>query len=185
MFRPDNDTYFIIIAHAVSARATCLRHQVGCVIVDSTNRIISTGYNGAPAGLTHCLDIGCIRDKEKIPSGEKQEYCRGVHAEQNALIQAEDRDKLAGATLYCTHTPCLMCIKMILNAKIKRVVHGGEYPITDLGWDLIKEAEIEFEEFDEFDDKLTKEEINKALAKGKKEADAFLAHTGNLPGHYK
>jgi dCMP deaminase len=147
MTRPDNDTYFMNIAKAVSERATCKRHKVGCVIVDNTNRQISQGYNGAPSGLDHCLDIGCIRDKENIPSGEKQEYCWGAHAEQNALIQAEDRDKLNGATLYCTHTPCLMCLKMLLNAKIKRVVHGGQYPVTDLAWKLIEQSKIKFEEF--------------------------------------
>jgi dCMP deaminase len=143
---------------------------------------MSSGYNGAPAGLRHCIDMGCIRNEKKIPSGEKQEYCRGVHAEQNALIQAEDRDKLNGATLYCTHTPCLMCVKMILNAKIKRVVHGGQYPVIDLAQGLINESGVIFEEYEIG---LTKEEIDKALAKGKEEADAYLAHTGNLPGHYK
>jgi dCMP deaminase len=145
--RPNTDNYFMEIARAFSRRATCLRHNVGCVIVDSSNRVISTGYNGAPKGLQHCLDIGCIRNQKKIPSGERQEYCRGVHAEQNALIQAEDRDKLTGGTLYCTHTPCLMCLKMILNAGIIRIVHGGKYPVTDLAWDLIKEAKIDFEEY--------------------------------------
>lgn len=142
--RPSNEDYFMELAHAISHRATCLRHHVGCVIVDSTNRIISTGYNGAPSGLKHCLDIGCIRDKEGITSGERQEYCRGAHAEQNALIQAEDRDKLAGATLYCTHTPCLMCLKMILNAKIRKVIHGGNYPVSNLAKDLISESGIVF-----------------------------------------
>jgi len=145
--RPDKDNYFMEIAVAIGRRATCLRHKVGCVIVDSRSQIISTGYNGAPKGLQHCLDRGCIRDQKKIPSGEKQEYCFGVHAEQNTLIQAEDRDKLAAGTLYCTHTPCLMCLKMILNAGIVRVVHGGKYPITDLAWDLIRESGIKFEEY--------------------------------------
>jgi len=180
--RPDNDEYFMNIAHAICARATCKRHNVGCVIVDSTHRIISTGYNGAPSGLAHCLELGCIRDKMNIASGERQEYCRGVHAEQNALIQAEDRDKLAGATLYCTHVPCLMCLKMLLNAKILRVVHGGQYPITDLAWDLIKASGIEFEEYGTG---LTKKQIKEALAKGKEERDKFMDTQPTLPGHYK
>jgi len=145
--RPSNDNYFMEIAGAIGRRATCMRHNVGCVIIDRTNRIVSSGYNGSPRGLKHCLELGCIRDDKKIPSGEQQEYCRGVHAEQNALIQAEDRDKLAAGTLYCTHTPCLMCLKMILNAGILRIVHGGRYPMTDLAWDLIKESGIKFEEY--------------------------------------
>ncbi len=180
--RPDNDEYFMNVAHAICTRATCIRHNVGCVIVDNTHRIISTGYNGAPSGLKHCLELGCIRDQKKIPSGEKQEYCRGVHAEQNALIQAEDRDKLAGATLYSTHTPCLMCLKMLLNAGIIRVVHGGQYPVTDLAWDLIKESGIVFEEYGSG---LSTKEIKDALAEGKKERDAFLDAQTSLPGHYK
>jgi dCMP deaminase len=182
MSRPDNDEYFMFLAYGFARRATCIRHKVGCVIVDSTNRLISSGYNGAPSGLEHCVDIGCIRDKKKIPAGEKQEYCWGAHAEQNALIQAEDRDKLNGATLYCTHTPCLMCLKMILNAKITRVVHGGRYPVTDLAWDLIHGAGIDFEEYGTG---LTKREIEDALKKGKKEADEWLANQPTLPGHYR
>ena len=144
--RVEKDVYFMNIATAVSERATCLRHHVGCVIVDSKNRIISTGYNGAPAGLAHCLDIGCIRDKKNIPSGTQQEYCRGVHAEQNALIQAEDRTKLQGATLYCTHRPCVMCTKMVLTAGIKRIVHGGHYPEHALAKQLIEESAVRVNE---------------------------------------
>jgi len=143
--RPDKDNYFMTLAQGISRRATCLRHNVGCIIIDSSNHVISTGYNGAPKGLAHCLDVGCIRNEKKIPSGERQEYCRGVHAEQNALIQAEDRDKLAAGTLYCTHTPCLVCLKMILNTGIIQVVHGGNYPVTNLAWDLIQESGIKFE----------------------------------------
>ncbi len=146
MERMSKDTYFMNIANAVSLRATCLRHKVGCVIVDTENHIISTGYNGAPADLPHCLDVGCIRDKKHIPSGTQQEYCRGVHAEQNALIQAEDRTKLRGATLYCTHRPCVMCTKMILTAGIRRIVHGGHYPEHELAAALITESNIAFEE---------------------------------------
>jgi len=145
--RPDHDEYFMDMAKHAATRATCIRHNVGCIIVDASQKVIATGYNGAPPNLPHCLDVGCIRDKEGIPSGEKQEYCYGVHAEQNALIQAEDRDKLAASTLYCTHTPCLMCIKMILSAKILRVVHGGEYPLSWLGSKLIEQSGILFQEY--------------------------------------
>ena len=182
MSRPNLENYFMVIAHAVARRATCTRHHVGCVIVDQTNRIISTGYNGAPTGLKHCLDVGCIRDKKNIPSGERQEYCRGAHAEQNALIQAEDRDKLNGATLYCTHTPCLMCLKMILNAKIHTVFHGGNYPVTDLADALIHESGLVFIDSSAL---ITKKEIEEALEQGRKESAAFLAAQSTLPGHYK
>jgi len=147
MTRPSKDGSFMDQARAVARSSTCLRRAVGCVIVDGSNYMVSTGYNGAPSGLPHCTDpeIGCIRDQKNIPSGERQEYCRAVHAEQNALIQAEDRNKLASGTLYCTHMPCIMCLKMILNAKIRRVVHGGQYPVTDLAQSLIKESGIVFD----------------------------------------
>lgn len=122
------DEYFVEIAATVAKRATCLRNKVGAVIVRE-NRILSTGYNGAPKGLAHCLDIGCIRSQENIPSGTMHEKCRAVHAEQNAIIQAAVHGvQISGATLYCTHQPCILCTKMIINAGIKHVVYVNAYP---------------------------------------------------------
>lgn len=126
--RPDTDPYFMEIAHVVAKRSTCLRNIVGAVIVKD-KRIISTGYNGAPRNLEHCLDIGCIRIKQNIESGTRHETCRAVHAEQNAIIQAALHGMSTdGATLYCTHQPCILCAKMMINANIKRVVYAVSYP---------------------------------------------------------
>jgi dCMP deaminase len=129
--RPSLDEYFLEIAFVVSKRATCLRKNIGAVIVRD-KRILSTGYNGAPSGMEHCLDIGCIRDLEKIPSGTRHEKCRAVHAEQNAIIQAALYGvSISDATIYCTHQPCILCTKMIINSNIKRVVYATPYPDTD------------------------------------------------------
>ncbi|AKB45641.1 MAG TPA: cytidine/deoxycytidylate deaminase family protein [Methanosarcina vacuolata] len=129
--RPSIDEYFLEIAFVVGKRATCLRKNVGAVIVRD-KRILATGYNGAPSGMDHCLEIGCIRDLEKIPSGTRQEKCRAVHAEQNAIIQAAIHGvSIAGATIYCTHQPCILCAKMLINSNIKRVVYATYYPDND------------------------------------------------------
>ncbi len=126
--RPDWDTYFLELAKLVSRRATCLRRSVGAVIVKNRH-ILSTGYNGAPKGIAHCDTTGCIREKLKIPSGERHELCRGLHAEQNAIIQAALYGVgLNEATLYCTTSPCSICAKMIINAGIKEIVVSGGYP---------------------------------------------------------
>ena len=126
--RPNTHEYFMDIAKVVATRSTCLRHHVGAVIIKDKH-IISTGYNGACKGLEHCLDIGCIRDRENIESGTMHEVCRAVHAEQNAIIQAALHGvSTEGSTLYCTHQPCVICSKMIINAGIKRVIYGEEYP---------------------------------------------------------
>lgn len=125
------DEYFLEIADVVSKRSTCLRNKVGAVIVKD-KQILSTGYNGAPRGTSHCLDIGCVRDIENIQSGTRHEKCRAVHAEQNAIIQAAIHGVgISGATLYCTHQPCVLCAKMIINSNIKRVVYTKSYPDTD------------------------------------------------------
>jgi dCMP deaminase len=142
--RPTWDEYFMKIAALVSERSTCMRRRVGAIIVNN-KRIISTGYNGAPRGLQHCLEVGCLREQLGIPSGERQELCRGAHAEQNAIIQAASSGvSMEGATMYCTTAPCATCAKMILNAGIKRLVLGGRYPDA-LGEALIKEAGLETE----------------------------------------
>ena len=130
------------MCEAVSKRATCDRGKAGCVIVKD-KRIISTGYNGAPRGLKHCLEVGCLREQMGIPSGERQELCRGAHAEQNAIIQAASSGvSMDGATMYCTTAPCSTCAKMIINAGIRRLVLGERYPDA-LGETLVREAGIE------------------------------------------
>ncbi len=140
--RPTLDEYFMEIAKVVAKRSTCLRQKVGAVIVKD-KRILATGYNGAPSGLPHCLDIGCLREQLNVPSGERQELCRGVHAEQNAIIQAAKFGiSVEGATLYTTHCPCITCAKIIINAGIKKVVYGREYA-DKRGLELMKEAKIE------------------------------------------
>ncbi len=132
------------ITHLVAERSTCLRRKVGAIIVKN-KRIISTGYNGAPRGLAHCLDIGCMREKMNIPSGERHELCRGAHAEQNAIIQAASSGvSMEGAAMYCTTAPCSTCSKMIINAGIVRLVLGSSYP-DELGEELIREADIKTE----------------------------------------
>ena len=126
--RPSLDEYFLEIAFVVGKRATCLRNNVGAVVVRD-KRILSTGYNGAPSGMEHCLEIGCIRDLEKIPSGTRHEKCRAVHAEQNAIIQAAKHGtNIDGATLYCTNQPCSICAKMIINAGVKHIIFQDGYP---------------------------------------------------------
>ena len=140
--RPSWDIYFMDIAHFVATRSTCLRRHVGAVIVKDKN-ILATGYNGAPRGLTHCLDIGCLREKENVPSGEKHELCRGLHAEQNAIIQgAYHGIGINGSTLYCTNLPCSICSKMIINAGIIKIVYEDGYP-DNLSKEFLEEANIE------------------------------------------
>ncbi len=125
--RIDADEYFLKIAAVVAMRSTCRRHHVGAVAVKD-KRILATGYNGAPAGAVDCLTLGCWRDEQKIPSGETHEICRGIHAEQNVIIQAGLYGvSLEGSTIYCTHTPCMICAKMLVNARIKRFVSFAEY----------------------------------------------------------
>jgi dCMP deaminase len=125
------------ITRLVVSRSTCLRRQVGAVIVKD-KKILATGYNGAPSGLPHCLEVGCLRDEMGIPSGERHELCRGLHAEQNAIIQAAYYGvSINGATLYCTNLPCIICTKMLINAGITRVVYGEGYadPLARQMWE--------------------------------------------------
>lgn len=140
--RPSQDEYFMEIAKVVAKRSTCLRIHVGAVIVKN-GRILSTGYNGAPYGFEHCLDIGCIRERENVAHGTRHELCRAVHAEQNAIIQAALHGvSIEGATIYCTHQPCILCAKMLINAKIKRVVFQNGYP-DEMSLQFLKQAGIE------------------------------------------
>ncbi|MBM4454645.1 MAG: cytidine deaminase [Chloroflexi bacterium] len=144
MTRPSIDEYFLKIASVVAERSTCRRHHVGAVAVKDKH-ILATGYNGAAAGLKDCLELGCLRDEQGIPSGTRHEICRGIHAEQNAIIQASLHGvSLEGATVYSTHTPCILCAKMLANARIKRFVTYGKYA-DDAFLDLFKKAGIKFE----------------------------------------
>lgn len=141
--RPDWDEYFIKIAMLVSERATCVRHHMGSILVKD-KRILSTGYNGAAANVKDCLELGCLRNKLKIPSGTRHEICRAIHAEQNAIIQAGLHGvSTKGATMYSTHSPCILCAKMIVNAGIKRVIYAGDYADPSFK-KLFKEADVEF-----------------------------------------
>ena len=138
------DEYFLKIASVVAERATCRRHHMGAIAVRDKH-ILATGFNGAPAGLKDCLELGCLRDEQGIPSGERTEICRGTHAEQNVIIQASLHGvSLEGSTIYCTHTPCVLCAKMLVNAKIKRFVSFGKYS-DDRFIDMFREAGIEVE----------------------------------------
>ena len=142
--RPSWDEYFIEIARQVATRSTCLRRHVGAVIVKD-KRILTTGYNGAPRGMLHCEVVGCLREKLNIPSGERQEICRGLHAEQNAIIQAAVHGvSTEGGTIYVTHQPCITCAKMIINAGIVRVVCANTYP-DELARNMLDEAGIPLE----------------------------------------
>ena len=139
--RPGWDEYFMEMARIVSKRSTCLRRAVGAVIV-LDNRIMTTGYNGVPVGIEHCDARGCLREQLQVPSGQRHELCRGLHAEQNAIIQAAYLGQsIRGATLYCTTQPCVICAKMIINAGIKRVVIEERYP-DELSQSMLAEAGV-------------------------------------------
>ena len=142
--RPDWDHYFLEIVNIVKKRSTCLRRQVGAVIVKDS-QILSTGYNGVPKKITHCEDVGCLREKLNVPSGQRHELCRGLHAEQNAIIQAAYHGvSIKDATIYTNAKPCSICTKMIINAGIKRIVYQIDYndPLAD---ELLAETEIKVE----------------------------------------
>ncbi len=142
--RPSWDEYFMRIAELAATRSTCLRRQVGAVIVKD-KRILATGYNGAPSGLKHCLDIGCLREKLKIPSGERHELCRATHAEQNAIVQAALFGvSIRDGVMYSTTQPCILCTKLIINAGIKKIVIQDSYP-DRMSREMLKEAKVEIQ----------------------------------------
>ena len=144
MKRPDTDEYFLKVAAVVAERSTCRRHHVGAVAVRDKH-ILATGYNGAPAGFRDCLELGCLRDELEIPSGERHEICRAIHAEQNAIIQAALHGvSFEGSTIYATHTPCVLCAKMLTNARIRRYVSFGRYN-DEAFIQLFREADIELD----------------------------------------
>jgi dCMP deaminase len=129
------------IAEQVSGRSTCIRRHTGAVLVKD-KRILSTGYNGVPSGLAHCDVVGCLRDQRKIPSGTQHELCRGIHAEQNAVVQAARHGiAIDGATVYCTHQPCVLCAKILLNAGVVDIVYRDAYP-DPLSEELLAEAGV-------------------------------------------
>lgn len=139
--RPSWDEYFLGIADLVSRRSTCLRRRVGAVLVKD-RRILATGYNGVPSKIRHCEEVGCIREKLNVPSGERHELCRGLHAEQNAFLQAAlHGTSVKDACLYSTTQPCIICAKMIINAGITEIVIKGDYP-DKMSKELLREANI-------------------------------------------
>ena len=139
--RPSWEEYFMDIAVLVAKRSTCIRRSVGAVIVKD-KRILSTGYNGAPSGISHCVDVGCLRETMDIPSGERHELCRGIHAEQNAIIQAAFHGvSIRGATVFCTNLPCSICAKMIINAGIKKIVYLYGYA-DPMSRGMLEEADV-------------------------------------------
>jgi len=142
MTRPDWDSYFSKIASEVAKRSTCLRRQVGAVLVRD-KRILTTGYNGAPSGLPHCGEVGCLREKLKIRSGERHELCRGLHAEMNVVIQAAIHGvSVANSTLYCTILPCSLCARILVNVGVRRIVAAGNYP-DRLSKEMLRAAGVE------------------------------------------
>ncbi len=141
MGRPDNDTYFMRMAELVASRSTCLRRNVGAVVVKE-KRVLTTGYNGAPKGLKHCAEVGCVRLVNNIQSGTRHELCRGVHAEQNAVIQAAYFGvSIKESVIYTTNFPCVMCAKILVNAGIREIVYKDDY-IDELSREVLTESGI-------------------------------------------
>ena len=133
--------YFMNIAYLVAERSTCRRRKVGAIAVKD-KRILATGYNGAPSGVPHCLDIGCLREEMNIPSGQRHEICRGLHAEQNVIIQAAlHGTSINGADVYCTTRPCMFCAKMLINSGIQHIFFAEDYP-DEMADELLREAGI-------------------------------------------
>jgi len=142
--RPSWDDYFLQIARDVATRSTCLRRQVGAVLV-LDKQILATGYNGAPSGLPHCREVGCLREALNVPSGQRHELCRALHAEMNALIQAAKHGvRIQGATCYVTDTPCSLCAKMLINGGIVRIVAEGAYP-DGMAREMLEQAGVAVE----------------------------------------
>jgi len=140
--RPSWDEYFLNISKLVATRSTCMRRKVGAVVVKN-KQVLATGYNGAPTGISHCDETGCMRQKLGVPSGERHELCRALHAEQNAFLQAARHGvSLEGASLYVTTQPCSICAKMIINAGIKKIIIEGNYP-DEFALQFLKEAGID------------------------------------------
>lgn len=147
MNRPSWKKYFIEMAYLVSERSTCLRRKVGAILVRN-NQILSTGYNGTPKNVPHCEETGCLREQMNVKSGERHELCRGVHAEQNAIIQAAvNGTSIKGAELYCTNHPCSICAKMLINAEVKKIYIADDYP-DQLAKKMLADAHVDLYLFD-------------------------------------
>lgn len=148
MKRPSWDETFMNVAGDMKRRSTCLRRQVGAVITKE-NRIIAEGYNGAPPGFRHCVEVGCLREELRVPSGERHEICRGLHAEMNAILQVSilGGQSIRGSTLYTTDSPCSICARMIAAVGIERVVYGGDYP-DEFASEILAEAGVELVKFE-------------------------------------
>ena len=145
--RPSWDEYFMTLATQVATRTTCLRRAVGAVIVKD-RRILATGYNGVPTGIRHCAEVGCLRQQLNVPSGEKHELCRGLHAEQNAIIQAAKYGiDINGSAIYITTQPCITCAKMCINAGIEEIIYANPYP-DELSLGMLDEAGIPYRVFE-------------------------------------
>ncbi len=145
--RPSWETYFMNITNLVAERSTCLRRAVGAVLVKD-KRILSTGYNGSPSGLKHCMEVGCLREQLGVESGKMHELCRGIHAEQNAIIQAAYHGvSVKGASIFCTNQPCSICARMIINAGIERIYYQSGYA-DPLSIELLGEAKIALKQID-------------------------------------
>ncbi len=148
MSRPSWKEYFMDIASLVARRSTCRRRRVGAIVVRN-KQILATGYNGAPTGLPHCLDIGCLREELGVPSGERHELCRGLHAEQNVIIQAAYHGvSIKGATLYCTNLPCSICSKMLINAGISEIIYQEGYA-DPMAEEMMKAAGVKLAQIDQ------------------------------------
>jgi dCMP deaminase len=144
--RPSYDEYFMEMAHVIAKRSTCLRRKVGAILVKDKH-ILSTGYNGAPKGMAHCSETGCLREHMNIPSGERHELCRGLHAEQNVIIQAAVfGTSIKDSTLYCTYTPCVVCVKMLINAGVQEIIYSGDYP-DELAKCMMSESNLKIKRF--------------------------------------
>lgn len=184
--RPEIDEYFLKIAKVVGERATCVRRKIGAVAVVDKH-IIATGYNGAPAGIPDCLELGCLRDQMNVKSGSPHDICRSVHAEQNVIIQAAVHGtQIKGATIYCTTAPCALCARMLVNAGIKRYVCFIDYPNKEARY-LFKEAGIKFEVHEEpsFSTELIGEQVLAVSEKVFKEAGYFTGYKSKDETFYK
>ncbi|MFW5790203.1 MAG: deoxycytidylate deaminase [Bacillota bacterium] len=143
MERPDWDEYFMEMAELAAKRATCLRRKVGAVLVKN-KKVLATGYNGAPMNIEHCETAGCLREEMEVPSGERHEICRGVHAEQNLVAQAAIHGvKTEDSTVYCTHQPCVICTKILINAGVKKIYFKHSYS-DEFAEKLLEQSNIEF-----------------------------------------
>lgn len=145
--RPTYDEYFMSMAFLAATRSTCLRRKVGAVLVKNKH-VLATGYNGPPKDMKHCDETGCLREELGIPSGERHEICRGLHAEQNAIIQAAVFGiSIDESVIYVTDTPCVVCAKMLINSGVKEIIYGGDYP-DDLARQMIDESNLSIRQFE-------------------------------------